>query len=507
MDFHKESQNDADGASHSEASPADPSMDPSGFLNFDYGMDWQQLNHIPPALPDTIPNDFFQFVTEQSLTTSSEPNRVSSTTPDKPQATAQATPQPAITPEPSMPSPIYAGQKRPYRAVDTPLNQTVFTLVVGGQPFRLSWESLKSDGPSNFFTNYFRKQKTRVMHIDRSPDTFALVVRHLRGYYVRPQDDLQNQDLLNDARYYGLTRLKKMLEEYLYINVGGKVFRLSWDLFKKDGTHNFFYGPLMHSLFAPHGNEAPPVYIERDPDIFADIITHLRGYTIHIKDEVHRKNLLKDAQYYAFRQLTDRLLTAQRTVDGFTEEGSAEVLLQLQDVRMVGLQPPKAACDKPGMEMTCEEWSMSRVQYKREGALHALLIQISNFYLHIHDNTNGVMIMMCRKGAEMKKLDSIADTIKTRGVNERVYLDDACAMTVDDREEQQIKDLMEDERIKPSWEICQKCPGNCRMLKLAIQRAIAGVHVVGENITLTIARLEAISSRLRMNMKREFLPE
>ncbi|KAF7722005.1 hypothetical protein EC973_003788 [Apophysomyces ossiformis] len=516
MDYQKDGQNDVDRTIPNAQAMGDPSIDPSNFLNFDYGMEWQQYNpHIPPALPDTIPTDFFQFVTEHSSTTSSEPEGVTTTTSEK----ALTTPQPAIsqdaaalrpsTPESPVAASVRAGQKRPFRMVETQLNQTVFTLVVGGQPFRLSWESLKSDGPSNFFTEHFKKQKTRVMHIDRSPDTFALIVRHLRGYYIRPKDDLQNQDLLTDARYYGLKRLQKMLEEYLYLNIGGRVFRVSWDLFKKDGTKNFFNGPLMHTLFSPHdsGNQTPPVYIEKDPDIFADIITFLRGYTIHIKDEVHRKNLLKDAQFYAFRQLTERLLTAQRTIDGFTEEGSAEILLQLQDVRKIGLQPPKVASNKPGAELSCYEWNMSRVRYKREDTLHALLIQISHFYLHVHDQASGVVITMNNGEEETKKLNSIAETVRAQRVDEQVYLDQECAMTVDDREQRQIKDLMEDNDIKPRWEKCQKCSSECRVLKLAVRRAISAVHVVQGNLTLTIARFEAVSSRLRLNMKREFLPE
>jgi hypothetical protein len=178
--------------------PLRSNNNPSDFLNFDYGFPLD-----PTALPNqentasgAIPEDFFMFVTDPSAPAASHP-----------------------------PAPLMKHQDPP--------NQTVYTIVVGGKPFRLSWESLKSDGPNNFFLEYFRKKKTKTMYVDRDPDIFELIVKHLRGYYIRSTDDIHNQSLLYDATYFGLNRLKKVLQEYLYINVGGRVFRLPWDLFKK----------------------------------------------------------------------------------------------------------------------------------------------------------------------------------------------------------------------------------------------------------------------------------
>src|ERR1700757_5267692 len=91
----------------------------------------------------------------------------------------------------------------------------------------------------------------------------------------------------------------------------------------------------MHHLFAPHSTapETTPLYFDRNPDIFADIVNHLQGYTIHIKDEVHRNNLLKEAQFYSLKGLREKLLTSRKTIDGFGDKGSAEVLLWLKDIR------------------------------------------------------------------------------------------------------------------------------------------------------------------------------
>lgn len=109
----------------------------------------------------------------------------------------------------------------------------IFTIVVCDQVHNISWKSLLSDGPNNFFTRHFLKAKSRVIHIDRSPDTFALIVRHLRGYSIVPVDECQNQDLLNDAHYFGLKRLTRLLKQFVYLNIGGTTFRLRWELFNK----------------------------------------------------------------------------------------------------------------------------------------------------------------------------------------------------------------------------------------------------------------------------------
>lgn len=223
----------------------------SDFLNFDY-------NAIVDTATNntTIPEDFFMFVTDnnqdtnQTLSTRSsiQSSTGSIASPQQQQAIQQ---QPQLT---QQQLPIQAPmqqhtiqQQMPYGS--DPPNQSVHTIVVGGRPFRLSWESLKSDGPTNFFVDYFRKKRTaKAMHIDRDPDTFELIVRHLRGYYIRSQDDIQHQSLLCDATYYGLNRLKKTLQEHLYVNVGGRVFRLPWNLFQKGSVYKIFTHNLRRQL-------------------------------------------------------------------------------------------------------------------------------------------------------------------------------------------------------------------------------------------------------------------
>jgi hypothetical protein len=261
----------------------------------------------------------------------------------------------------------------------------------------------------------------------------------------------------------------------------------------------------MHSFLTPHtsADNSPPIYIDRDPDIFEDIINHLRGYTIHIRDEVHRKNLLKDAQYYVFRQLSDKLLIAQQTVAGFGESSNPEVLLLLQDVRATNLLPSQAQKQHTSYSIDDPHWDITQLQYKREGPPHALLVQISDICMQFHNNKFKLTFEM--NESDMKKMRTIANIVKaTSGVNMEIFLDDYCAITIDDQQVKSIASCIENNIIETNWEACSKEEA-CQISRFILQRAICSVHVIDNKITLCALRLEAISSKFRLNLKRQFL--
>lgn len=152
----------------------------------------------------------------------------------------------------SLPNPIEVEAKvvhKPSTSAPQPLSipkQTVFTVIVADKPFRMSWETLCSDGPTNFFVDYFtRNPRSRTVRIDRDPGTFEIILHFLRGYQIRPTDEYQNQNLLNDARYYGLKRLTRLLRQTLFLNVGGRVFRLSNELLARGNAIRI---DLLHTL-------------------------------------------------------------------------------------------------------------------------------------------------------------------------------------------------------------------------------------------------------------------
>ncbi|KAI8875879.1 hypothetical protein K501DRAFT_279955 [Backusella circina FSU 941] len=94
----------------------------------------------------------------------------------------------------------------------------IYTIVICGKPFNLSWRSLTSDGPENYFTRQFQKSSSRIIHIDRNPDNFEKVAKHLRGYSFVTKDEDEHHALISDAHYYGLDKLLKILNSFVYLN-------------------------------------------------------------------------------------------------------------------------------------------------------------------------------------------------------------------------------------------------------------------------------------------------
>lgn len=49
------------------------------------------------------------------------------------------------------------------------------------------------------------------------------------------------------------------------------------------------------------------MYINRNPDVFRDIVKHMQGYYVAAKDEVHLENLMIDAHFYKLKRLAECL--------------------------------------------------------------------------------------------------------------------------------------------------------------------------------------------------------
>lgn len=262
------------------------SNNPNGFFNFDFpfqilddGRDLSSGGN--PFDASTIPSDLLQFMNDdQMFSAVQNPTDLLPALPPTLPATASATPvtdASATSTAADIPDESSRKRRRDNEGMDAasrlseagqaemqghverpsqtqvqdtseqePLNQTMMVIVVGGRAFRLSWESLKSDGPNNFFTDFLRRTQTRLMHVDRDADTFAVIVHHLRGYSVQPRTQMEYHNLLNDAIYYNLRRLRQLLQEYVFLNVGGREFRLPWSLLKKGKCRLSF---MEHSLF------------------------------------------------------------------------------------------------------------------------------------------------------------------------------------------------------------------------------------------------------------------
>lgn len=107
----------------------------------------------------------------------------------------------------------------------TPVSPEIFTVFARDVPFRLTRNQLETDSPnyftSAFLSHDFSEATTRVIYTDKHPQLFALVVEHLSGYSFLPLQtsslppcmsvEVAHENLLRDARYFGLDQLETLL--------------------------------------------------------------------------------------------------------------------------------------------------------------------------------------------------------------------------------------------------------------------------------------------------------
>ncbi|KAJ5378426.1 hypothetical protein N7509_011545 [Penicillium cosmopolitanum] len=257
--------------------------------------------------------------------------------------------------------------------------EKVFSIQIGSDLFRLSGASIASDAPS-YFSRFFEEQvrasdasNCRTLYIDRDPVTFRDIARHLQelpsyphelglthlGYHVRPRDGPQFVKLFADSQFYSLPRLMSQLfESEIFIQIGDRHFEIPRDIFSGPGdSPNFFtlgFGAFFASpsevfpgldrtgLLRPPAI-TPPSVPNRSADVFADLLHILRGYQLHIRNEEHRAELLRDCRYFHLRGVEQKLIPHNLSINPFTQR--PEVTIRLEDIRPSGIHffPDKPA--------------------------------------------------------------------------------------------------------------------------------------------------------------------
>ncbi|KAF2756968.1 hypothetical protein EJ05DRAFT_422116, partial [Pseudovirgaria hyperparasitica] len=235
----------------------------------------------------------------------------------------------------------------------------VFPIQVGSELFRLSGASISSDAPS-CFSHFFSEQlrggsssvgELKTLYIDRDSAIFQDIVRHLQGYYVRPRDSEHFVKLFSDAQFYSLPRLTQQLfKSEIFVEIGGQDFRIPRDLFSAPGdSPNFFSLGFAHFFSTPSeafpGLEQtsllrppsviPPTVHNRSGKTFSELMRLLQGYPVHIENEDHRAELLRDARYFHLKGLEQRILPAGISYNLI--RNVSEIVIRLEDLRQSGV--------------------------------------------------------------------------------------------------------------------------------------------------------------------------
>ncbi|KAI9721203.1 MAG: hypothetical protein M1812_002364 [Candelaria pacifica] len=252
------------------------------------------------------------------------------------------------------------GVHRPDPA-DVPIlpSEKVFPIQIGSELFRLSGASLSSDAPS-YFSQFFEEQLrqnedgaggVRTLYIDRDPVTFQDISRHLQGYHVQPQNGSHYVKLFADAQFYSLPRLISQLHESeIFIEIGHRHFQIPRDIFSGPGDSPNFFSLGFAVFFSSPGEVfpgldrkgllrppsiAPPSVPTRSAEIFAQLLHMLRGYPLHIRDQIHRAELLRDCRYFHLRGLEQKLIPHEISFN--LKRNRSEIVIRLEDVRQSGV--------------------------------------------------------------------------------------------------------------------------------------------------------------------------
>ncbi|KAK6896625.1 hypothetical protein K6H09_001226 [Candida tropicalis] len=223
-------------------------------------------------------------------------------------------------------------------------HEKVYSIQVGYKLFRLSGLSLSSDAPS-YFTKYFEtpENEEKVLFFDRNPLIFEKIYNHLQGYSISIKDDVEFIHLYSDCFYFGLKRLQKILiEQDIFANIGGVTFKIPQSLVNTPGNSPNFFTINYDRLLIDNLNliesknmlrpppQYPPAVTNRSSQLFQDLLEFSRGNSIIIKNDDHRSLLIKEARYYRFLELEQKLIKHRITPLG-------DIVININDVARKGL--------------------------------------------------------------------------------------------------------------------------------------------------------------------------
>ena len=144
--------------------------------------------------------------------------------------------------------------------------------------------------------------------------------------------------------------MSQLYEESVFTSVGHREFQIPRELFAEPGnTPNFFslgfaiFFSSPEDLFPGLDKEGllrppsimPPSVPLRSAETFAEILHLLRGYPVAIRDETHRAELLRDARYFNFKGLEQRLIP--HSISYNQARNRDEIVIRLRDILKSGI--------------------------------------------------------------------------------------------------------------------------------------------------------------------------
>jgi hypothetical protein len=144
--------------------------------------------------------------------------------------------------------------------------------------------------------------------------------------------------------------IDQLFQSEIYIQIGEKNFQIPKDIFSEPGNSPNFFSLGFAVFFSTPGEVFPgldrrgllrppsitPPYVPgRSAEVFGELLHLLRGYPLHIRDEDHRAELLRDCRYFHLRGLEQKIVAHDISYN--LQRRKQEISLRLEDVKPSGV--------------------------------------------------------------------------------------------------------------------------------------------------------------------------
>lgn len=182
--------------------------------------------------------------------------------------------------------------------------------------------------------------------------------------------------------------ITQLFESETVVQIGGENFTVPRDIFSNLGdtpnffslgfavffsTPNFVYPGLQSSGLLRPPPVKPPSVPNRNARVFAEILHLLRGYPLTIRDENHRKELLRDCRYFNLKGLEQKLIVHSISYNASTS--TSEIVIRLEDIRQSGVS--FVASPAPSDPSATAGWAHYQRPYIDEEA-YELIVEIND---------------------------------------------------------------------------------------------------------------------------------
>lgn len=160
----------------------------------------------------------------------------------------------------------------------------------------------------------------------------------------------RSTSIITDNEFIVPRLIDQLFEAEIFIQIGEKHFQIPKDIFSDPGNSPNFFSLGFAVFFSTPGEVfpgldrrgllrppsiTPPNVPGRSAETFAQLLHLLRGYPLHIQNEEHRAELLRDCRYFHLRGLEQKIIAHEIAYN--LERQKMEICVRIEDIKPSGI--------------------------------------------------------------------------------------------------------------------------------------------------------------------------